>query len=236
MHGFRGNWTAPIGSLITIRQIGFWAKLAHDDTPRLSKLILPVLESLQNTPIKGKRQLFNFEWLDTLHKSLSSLGLDHFSHNPTVISPKAVVTCANRAITRSSIQSWESDINTNEQCTNYRMFKKSWGMCTYLVKLPHKLRISMAKFRTRCHNLPICKNRFLSNKEPIQPTTAAKCPLCKASDSADEFHFIFKCTVFNEKRKNLIPPRFSGNPNAVSFYELFDSEQKVHCIMCEMTS
>ena len=25
-------------------------------------------------------------------------------------------------------------------------------------------------------------------------------------------------------RKNLIPPRFSGNPNAVSFHDLFDSE------------
>ena len=73
------------------------------------------------------------------------------------------------------------------------------------------------------HNLPICANRFLPQQN--QPVVPVKCPLCKASDSPDEFHYIFKCSALDAKRKKLIPQRFTANPNAISFHDLFNSEE-----------
>ena len=214
----------PINSLINARQIGFWAKLKHGVTPRLSKLLLPVLETLQNTPTGVNGQHFNFGWLHTLHTNLNSLGLSHFASSQVTVSPKMVVASAKGAIKKAYVHAWENDVNIHDQCTNYRMFKQDWGMCAYLFKIPPKLRTPLAKFRTRCHNLPVCANRFLPQKQD-QPVVPAKCPLCKASDSPDEFHYIFKCSALDAKRKKLIPLRFTANPNALAFYELFNSDE-----------
>ena len=214
----------PFNSLIKARQIGFWAKLVHGPTPRLSKTILPVLENLQNTPTGVNGRSFHFDWLETLHANLNSLGISHFANNQNAASPKAVVACAKGAIRRLDIHEWENEINIHDQCTNYRMFKQNWGMCAYLIKLPPKLRIPLSKFRTRCHNLPICAKRFEQQKRN-QQIAPAKCPLCKANDSPDEFHYIFKCSWLESKRRKLIPPRFTSSPNALAFHDLFNSEE-----------
>ena len=56
----------------------------------------------------------------------------------------------------------------------------------------------IAKFRTRSHHLPVTNNRFQSNN--AEDTT---CPLCQNGEIGDEFHYIFKCTYFNESRNKL---------------------------------
>ena len=99
------------------------------------------------------------------------------------------------------------------------MFKPSPELTPYLIVLPINLRITMCKFRTRCHNLPVCAQRFNKNV----PDSKLKCPMCNSNDVGDEFHYIFKCRALSADREKFIPTRFSKYPNSIKFQELFDS-------------
>ena len=63
-------------------------------------------------------------------------------------------------------QHWTSEINLSRKCLNYRMFKTTQNLKTYLVNLFYRERGIMAKFRCRNHNLPIesgCKQNIPHN-------------------------------------------------------------------------
>ena len=99
------------------------------------------------------------------------------------------------------------------------MFKSLPELSPYLTVLPLNLRIPICRFRTRCHNLPVCAQRFNKNVSESK----LKCPLCDLNDVGDEFHYIFKCNAFSAVRDKFIPTRFSKLPNSIKFQELFDS-------------
>ena len=109
----------------------------------------------------------------------------------------------------------------NPLCRNYRMFKikTTPQPSPYLTILPINQRIALCKFRTRCHNLAICAQRFNRNI----PDSKLKCPLCDSNDVGDEFHYIFKCHAFDEARSQRIPRDLLYPPNALKFQQLFES-------------
>ena len=93
-------------------------------------------------------------------------------------------------------------------------------MSPYLTVLQQPQRTWLTKFRTRCHNLPICQSRFAKPGAPIKPNL---CTLCKMDEIGDEFHYIFKCNAFSAQRKKFILPYFYEKPNIIKFQELFES-------------
>ena len=95
-------------------------------------------------------------------------------------------------------------------------------MSPYLTVLPQPQRTWLTKFRTRCHSLPICQNKFA---KPGAPSKSKSCTLCNMDEIGDEFHYIFKCSWLESKRRKLIPPRFTSSPNALAFHDLFNSEE-----------
>ena len=110
-----------LNSLITIRHAGFWAKLAYDGTPRLSKLILPVLEGLQgkHTPIHraDKDSCYDFKWLSHLRQSLNGLGLGYLVDQP-MADPKNIVLVVKRRINDARTQVWQGEIREHPECVN----------------------------------------------------------------------------------------------------------------------
>ena len=52
-----------------------------------------------------------------------------------------------------------------------------------------------------------------------RPISERICHLCK-SEIGDQFHYIFKCTSFNDERKSYIKPYFRNHPNTYKMYEL----------------
>ena len=95
-------------------------------------------------------------------------------------------------------------------------------MSPYLTVLPQPQRTWLSEFRTRCHNLPVCQNKFAKPDAPAQPKLRF-CSLCNLNEIGDEFHYIFKCRAFAAKRKQLIQPYFVTRPNVIKFQELFES-------------
>ena len=217
--------------LIAQRQVSFWAKLKYDAVPRLSKLILPALVGLHGNRTsrtitskdKTKKELtFDFKWISTVRHTLNHLGLGFMFDSPYPIEPREVLTEVKRRLADSSTQVWRSEVDEHPQCVNYRMFKREWGMSPFLTALPQPQRTWLSEFRTRCHNLPICQNKFAKTDAPTQ-LKLRFCPLCHLNEIGDEFHYIFKCNAFAAKRKQLIQPYFRERPNALKFQELFES-------------
>ena len=61
---------------------------------------------------------------------------------------------------------------------------------------------NLIKLRTRTHQLPVTKNRFNSNNVDVS------CNLCCCGDVGDEFHYLFKCTYFNDMRTIYLPDNY----------------------------
>ena len=166
---------------------------------------------------------FDFKWITTVRHTLDHLGLGFIFDSPCPVEPKEISIEVKRRFADSSIQVWRSDVDEHQQCVNYRMFKREWGMSPYLTVLPQPQRSWLSEFRTRCHNLPVCQNKFAKPADaPTQPKLRF-CKLCNLNEIGDEFHYIFKCNAFAAKRKQLIQPYFVKRPNALKFQELFES-------------
>ena len=68
-------------------------------------------------------------------------------------------------------QEWYNKLQTNGQCSNYRIFKETLNFEQYLVTLNDKEKINMCKFRCRSTKLPVTTaNTYNSEDE--------NCKLC----------------------------------------------------------
>ena len=164
--------------------------------------------------------MFDFKWISTLRHTLDHLGMGYIFDSFCLSEPREVLTEVKRRFADSSTQVWRSEVDDHPMCVIYRMFKREWGMSPYLTVLQQPQRTWLTKFRTRCHNLPICQSRFAKPSAPIKPNL---CTLCKMDEIGDEFHYIFKCNAFSAQRKKFILPYFYERPNIIKFQELFES-------------
>ena len=119
-------------------------------------------------------------------------------------------------LTGMSLQSWRSEISNNRLCINYRIFKQDAGFETYLLNLCDSERITLSKFRSGNHRLPITENRYVDNNE------AKLCPLCNSNDPGDEFHYTLVCPVLDSSRKKYINKYYYNRPNILKMNQLFN--------------
>ena len=210
-----------IRSLITSRQLRFWAKVANDDTPRLSKLLLPVFTRLQDKPIfsdKPDSDKFNFAWLANVFKCLNELELGEFFTSPIAFAPSKICSDVKRQLTGFYRRRWESNVQEHELCSFFNSIKTEPCLSPYLLLLPDHLRVPLAQFRTRCHNLPVTSNRYgTKGKTPA----STLCTLCAAGVTGDEVHYIFHCAALAEERAIFIPEVFRDYSieNVVGLFE-----------------
>ena len=87
----------------------------------------------------------------------------------------------------------------------------------YLLVLPPNLSRPLCKFRTCNHRLPIQQGRYsgIDRQERF-------CTLCDCNDIGDEFHYLFKCTFFQEARIKFISIYYFVRPNTLKMDQLFN--------------
>ena len=105
------------------------------------------------------------------------------------------------------IQEWNANITQSSKGKNYHIFKENTELESYLKLLPKKLYISIIKFRTSNHKLPVETGRW----ENI-PYGERKCSLCNKNDIGDKFHYLLVCPLFQEDRCNLFKPFYYQRP------------------------
>ena len=69
-----------------------------------------------------------------------------------------------------SLQNWQSEVNNNSVCTNYRIFKSEPGIENFVMRNMDN-KFTMLKFRCRNFRLPVNQHRYNENISDV-------CNLC----------------------------------------------------------
>ena len=111
-------------------------------------------------------------------------------------------------------------VQSGSRCRNYRIFKETLKCELYLTKLNPVLRITMSKFRC-------CNNKLPSNDYRLIGNSAEKiCKLCNIQEIGDEYHYLFICPHFTNKRNMYLKRYFIHHPNTYKMNILFNTKNK----------
>ena len=116
-------------------------------------------------------------------------------------------------------QNWMNKVNTSTQCINYRIFKSSLSLDSYLLKLPYSFRTSLAKFRCLNNRLPVVSGRYNGTERQNR-----LCTFCNLGRIGDEFHYLFECPIVETSRKKFIKSYYRSRPNTLKMHQLFNTE------------
>ena len=97
------------------------------------------------------------------------------------------------------LQLWR-DIYPSGKGTDYRIFKEIINLEPYLLLLNKNHRSIFTNYRTAKHRLPIEVGRWGNI-----PRSERKCYLCDDYVIGDEYHFLFECYFFRNKRCQYLP-------------------------------
>ena len=202
--------TTKIEVEIYTRMIGYWHRLRSGPNTKISKILFTFIKKLSDNNIYRGR------WVSKVRDILDKTGSSYLWNFERISSGK-LKSNIKQKLYDAFLQNWQSDINTNILCSNYRIMKVNFGQEFYLKEMPKDLRIILTKFRTGNHNLPISDQRY--NQIDERNT----CPLCY-TDVGDEYHYVMNCPAFDHIRAKYISSTFITPANTLTFHKLFSTK------------
>ena len=121
-----------------------------------------------------------------------------------------------------------NDLDRYPKLRTYALFKKEFRLETYLMSsnnISHTL--ALLKLRISSHNLRIETGRY--TKPTKIPVNERLCIYCTSGEVEDEIHFITKCSLFKNERKELF--NIVQNKSIANFLELQEIEQFTHLMI-----
>ena len=208
----------PIEIQAKCRMLCFWYKLVDNQNfKKYSSIIYTFLFSLYEKQIHTSTFLTSVK--DTLNNiGLSGIWLQQFEGLPSLSYFKGEIK---RRLRDQYVQTWSTNIMSNELYYNYRLYKNIFCLETYFHKLPENLVKTVVKFRTLNHRLPIQTGRY----EGIERSQRI-CTKCDLNDLGDEFHYLLLCPYFVKKRQHYLKPYFYTKPNVLKLEKLLMSSKK----------
>ena len=114
------------------------------------------------------------------------------------------------------------EIQSSSKSINYRVFKTNFVNEFYITHLQPKFYIPLTRFRTTNNRLPIERGRW-ENVERAQRI----CTLSNYNAIGDEFHYLFVCEAFNERRKVFLPRLYLKHVNTLNFKCLYEQRRYI---------
>ena len=178
----------------------FWANLSKPcNTPKLSTLLFRLL-------------FFKSPWIKAIEEIVKGCGFPGIWESQVIpCSLECFKLKIKQNLKDQFFQKWSSQVDQSSKCLNYRIFKFSLKLEQYLTILPYSQRVWMTRFRCRNYKLPIeagCRHGVLRENRI--------CTHCNIK-VGDEFHYLFKCSHFNDTRKRLLNCFYSRAPNSLKF-------------------
>lgn len=201
----------PLDVYIRSRMINFWSRLVTDDITKTACIMYKLIHSLD------VNHTFHSSYINSIKNTLNHCGLNYIWLNQNVHNQTWLKNHILQNLKDQFTQTWLSDIWNSNSCINYRIFKTSFNIEPYLIKLPRKDSINLCRFRSGCNKLPIITGKFQSIDRENRI-----CPFCN-SDVGDEFHYIFICKYFNSLRLKFLPQYFLKGANSLKMEQLFNS-------------
>ena len=208
----------PVLIHIKTRLLCYWYKLINNvSKPSLSSHVYHIMYNMHIMNI------YTSPYLKFVKNTLIEVGMYGLwlSHDLSNISKNVFKSHIKNTLNDLYVQNWYSKLENGSIYTNYRLFKKSFSQEIYLKIMSHDCLITLARFRTTNNKLPVNALRFdgLDRND-------RKCSKCNLQEVGDEFHYIFICEFYREKRKELLPRLMRKRPNTLTFYELMNSDNK----------
>ena len=192
--------------------ISFWIKISEGKPSKLSSSFYKLIYKLH------LNNTYHSPWLMKIKSLLINSGNPSFWFNQDLFPSKIFMkNIFSKQFEDQYIQTWNLEVNQNRKCTNYRIFKEKHCLEKYFLELEFPERTALCNLRTGNHKLPISKQRYTNNEIDVN------CTLCDSGDIGDEFHVLFKCKFFEEKRKILIKKFYFTRPNTQKMHILFNS-------------
>ena len=179
----------PLRCTIEGRMISYWGKLIVNNTDRMSNIMYNAILSdatANNMPYK---------WIDGIKNILNSSG-NHYMWPMQSIMHNFKPNTIKQRLNDIHIQQCIAHCNESNKGRNYVALKYTWKQEKYFSTLQQADIITLFKFRTSNHRLPIETGRY-HNIEYKDRT----CPICM-NDLGDEYHYHFKCPKFTPARKS----------------------------------
>ena len=214
-----------IKTKVYIRMISYWLKLLNSDVLKLSSVICKKFkkdmddskpsydmdESNLSIPNPNEEFVLSYKWLKKVKGILDSTGFSHVWLSDLCVQLDFLKEFKQRCHDLF-VQNWRSDMNSNSQCSVYRLHKEAPKVEDFMLNLDYVHRLRLSKFISRVHNLPVTSNRFAFKEN--DPLTL--CPLCDINCIGDESHYLFKCSYFDSVRKNYLPDKLLNVRNDMS--------------------
>ena len=205
----------PIYIYIKIRTVCYWARLIVGKQTKYSNILYRLCRQLnenhnmQFSLILFVKQIFNECGFPNIWETELFDNVDYL---------KCVIKQRSED---QFLQNWNSLVQNSPKAINYKTFKTKFKYEEYLNILEIKDAILLCRFRTTNNKLPIETGRWQNI-----PRENRKCILCNRSQIGDEYHYIFECIYFNQKRKQSLLNYFINRHNIIKFSELMSSKRK----------
>ena len=210
----------PIDVYIKNRIMNFWFRLVSDDSNKLSTIVYKCLYAMYK---KGSHESL---YIKNIRNILIDIGLPYLWDTQDVshLSKTKFSKYVNQYTKDIFIQQWYTDLNGSMYDT-YRLFKSNFKLEDYINVLPYNCVISLIRFRTTNNRLPVNVLRFHNVDRENRV-----CALCNTDDVADEYHYIFKCSHFDDKRNECLDRKYSEQPSHNNFSLLFNTNIKLELL------
>lgn len=214
VYGELGRYPLYINRYVQI--IKYWFK-AKD-----SKNI--ILNSLYRESVQLCLNGYN-SWANKIKNVLEENGfLDVWLH-PEKYEPNTFICLFKQRLIDVFLHKWRGDINTSSKLIPvFSHLHNEFGMADYLNMLFNKTnRKCLTRLRMSSHNLFIETKRYGPNRTPRNERF---CTLCDLHELEDEFHFVIKCSCYNDIRNQFLKRYYYCRPNMFKFIELINNQNK----------
>ena len=214
----------PINIIVKSRMIGYWNKIIKSKGIKISFLIYQCLIHTQS---------FSSTWISHIKSILNQIGRPDLWQLQQNIQSNSLSQLTKRILVSQFIQEWRAKESQSHKALVYFSFKQNLELEKYFTILPRKSYLLIFKLRTANHKLPVETSRWersARNERTARNERNARneqlCPLCNIRDIGDEFHYIFKCSFFDQERMKFLKPYFLTRPSMYKLGQLVQTSNE----------
>ena len=201
----------PLQLAVEKKMISYWLRIINEKQHKLTNLMYRLLFKLFES------NTYRSSWLEKIKSILDKCGLPCIWINQNLgLDTRAIKTIIFERMKDIEINTWFSDVESFDQCSNYRIFKQVFTFEKYLVNLDYEDRLLFCRFRCGNHKLPITYNRHLHD------SSVTLCHLCNMNCVADEYHYVLVCPNFVRLRTQYLREYYLYNPSHMKFSKLMN--------------
>lgn len=204
----------PLEVTIKCKIINFWVRLINGKTSKLSYLMYCCLLELY------RRGVYLSPWLTYIRDICNNCGMPGVWLSHDVTNATWFKKAIEQRLKDQWITTWNVNLATKSTCITYKLYKHTYSLEEYLLKLDKSCRVSLTRIRASNNKLPVVVGRYNNRRREERV-----CGLCDEGEVGDEYHILLSCQ--NEQviilRNKYIVRYYRENPSMFKFNLLMQS-------------